>query len=46
MPPTVELAVLRRLGPPGFAKGRPDRFRRLERLYRTAIARALEDFRA
>jgi uncharacterized Zn finger protein len=45
-PPAVDLAVLRRLGPPAFAKGRPELLRRLEDLYRTASARALEDFRA
>ncbi len=41
-PPAVDLAVLRRLGPPPFAAGRPDRVRRLEGLYREASARALE----
>ncbi|MGH7150635.1 MAG: SWIM zinc finger family protein [Planctomycetota bacterium] len=41
-PPAVDLAVLRRLGPPRFSPGRPDRLRRLEALYRQASARALE----
>jgi hypothetical protein len=42
----IELAVLRRLGPPAFAKGRPDRQRRIERLYCAASARVPEDLGA
>ena len=45
-PPAIELAVLRRLGPPAFVEGKPERLRRLEGLYRAASAWALEDLPA
>jgi uncharacterized Zn finger protein len=42
VPPAVDLSVLRRLGDPPFARGRPERMQRLQAIYQAVSARALD----
>jgi len=42
-PPAIDLAVLKRLGEPPFAKASPDRLRRLQAVYHAVTTKALEE---